>query len=73
MIDLENPGRAQQSGLIAAEAAAVSASGITLILPGQTGATQKKYKRLKGAEISAGDMVLCAKLSGTYVVLGAII
>ena len=32
----------------------------------------KEYKRIYGNTITAGDRVLCAKLNGTYVVVGAI-
>ena len=49
----------------------VSNSGITLVINGHT--TEKKYKRLlNGQTLSAGDRVLVAKISGTYVVLGKI-
>lgn len=58
------------SGLFMAKAGSVGASGITLILPGQASPTRKAYRRLTGSSsISAGDMILCAKVSGTYVVI----
>jgi hypothetical protein len=50
-----------------------SSTGTTLIFPGQTEASQKRYKRLSGASISNGSKVLVAKVSGTYVILGAIV
>lgn len=53
-----------------AKAGTVSESGVTLILPGQTAATAKSYKILQGVAVAAGDMVLCARVSGTYVILG---
>lgn len=56
-----------------ARAGAVTAAGITLILPGQTNAGQKSYKKLASANIQTGDLVICARLSGTYVVLGKIV
>ena len=57
-----------------AEAGAVDAAGITLILPGASSASQKKYKRLACAgSIAAGDLVLCVKTSGTWVVLDKIV
>ena len=59
--------------LIVATAGNVSTSGITLIIPPATTASEKRYKRLiTGGSIAAGDMVLCAKTDGTYVVLGKI-
>ena len=59
--------------LIVATAGNVSTDGITLIIPPATTASEKRYKRLiTGGSIAAGDMVLCAKTDGTYVVLGKI-
>ena len=59
--------------LMVATAGNVSSSGITLIIPPATTASEKRYKRLiTGGSIAAGDMVLCAKTDGTYVVLGKI-
>lgn len=46
--------------------------GSTLIFAGAE-ATQKRYKRLSGASISTGSLVLVGKVSGTYVILGAIV
>ena len=59
--------------IFTAQAAAVTAEGVTLILPGQTEATRKTYKRLAGATVTAGSQVLCARDSGTIVVLGNIV
>lgn len=50
-----------------------SSTGTTLIFPGQTEASQKRYKRLSNVSLSAGQKVLVAKLSGTYVILGRIV
>jgi len=59
--------------LIVATAGNVSTSGITLIIPPATTASEKRYKRLiTGGSIASGDMVLCEKIDGTYVVLGKI-
>lgn len=59
--------------LIVATAGNVGTDGITLIIPPATTASEKRYKRLiTGGSITAGDMVLCAKTDGTYVVLGKI-
>ena len=47
--------------------------GISLIVPPSTGGSVKHYKRLlTGETLAAGDLVLCAKVDGTYVVLGKI-
>lgn len=59
--------------IFTAKAAAVTAEGVTLILPGQTEATRKAYRRLSSASVAVGDMVLCARDSGTIVVLGKIV
>lgn len=59
--------------IFTAVAAEITAEGVTLILPGQTEATHKAYKRLASATVAAGDRVLCARDSGTIVVLGKIV
>lgn len=56
-----------------AAAKTVGSAGVTLILPGQSEATQKAYRRLDGGTIAQGDLVLCARVSGTFVVLGKIV
>lgn len=58
--------------IFTAKADAVTAEGVTLILPGQTEATRKAYKRLAGATVTVGSQVLCTRDSGTIVVLGNI-
>ena len=58
---------------IVATVADVNAAGVTLILPGQTTATQKRYKRLASATVANGEAVLCVRVSGTIVVLGKIV
>lgn len=50
-----------------------SSTGSTLILPGSTTPTTKRYKRISGLSISSGYRVLVAKISGTYVIIGRII
>ena len=59
--------------IFTAQAAAVTADGVTLIMPNQTQPTRKAYRRLASATITAGDRVLCARDSGTIVVLGKIV
>jgi len=59
--------------IFTAVAAEITAEGVTLILPGQTEATRKAYKRVAGATVTAGSSVLCARDSGTIVVLGKIV
>lgn len=50
-----------------------SSTGSTLILPGSTTATQKRYKRIGGLTVANGNRVLVAKISGTYLIIGRII
>lgn len=59
--------------IFVATAAAVTAEGVTLILPDQTQPTRKPYRRLASASVAAGDRVLCARDSGTIVVLDKIV
>ena len=49
-----------------------SALGSTLILPGTTTPTTKRYKRAVTATLSAGQRVLVMKFSGTYLIIGRI-
>lgn len=58
--------------IFVATASAVSESGVSLLLAGQQQATRKTYRSLASAQISAGDQVICVRLSGTIVVLGRI-
>lgn len=59
--------------LIVATVGSVSSAGVTLIIPPATQASAKRYKRvINGGSLSAGDLVLAAKLTGTYVILGKI-
>ena len=68
------PGEGGSGGpLIVASVANVSGAGASLVLPGQTAASRKRYKRLASADIAAGDLVLCVRVSGTIVVLGKIV
>ena len=55
-----------------AKAGETAEGGVKLILPGQTTATQKEYKIVEGVSVTAGSLVVCARLSGTYVVLGVV-
>ena len=52
----------------------VGSGGVRLTLDGQTYATRKWYKVLSSASYSptAGDRVMVVKMSGTYVVIGAL-
>ena len=55
-----------------AKVASVDSSGVGLTLWGQT--SQKKYPRLAAADaLSVGDMVVCLKVSGVWVVLDKIV
>ena len=55
-----------------AKAGEVEGGGVKLILPGTATATQKDYKIIAGVTVTVGDLVVCARLSGTYVVLGVV-
>lgn len=55
-----------------AKAGEAAESGVKLIFPGMAAATQKEYKIVQGVTVTAGDLVVCARLSGTYVVLGVV-
>lgn len=75
----ENPfvAQAQQnapfSAFIMATVKAVYANeGATLLIAGESVATQKRYKALNNATLKANDRVLCAELSGSYVILGVV-
>ncbi len=51
----------------------VDSGGLRLILKNQSDPTQKKYKKLSSYESpQVGDRVVLMKMSGTYVVLGAL-
>ena len=56
--------------LTLATVGAVSADGVTLILPGATEPTQAHYPRLSSAALTAGDAVIISRVSGTWVVMG---
>ena len=73
ILDLPMDDSSSAPALLLATVASVSSSGITLRFSSQSEASEKKYKRLiTGQSLSAGNRVLVAKLSGTYVVLGKI-
>lgn len=74
MIELFREQTGDRGGSVTvAEVGAVDENGVTLVLPGQTEASQKKYKRLaSAADLAAEDLVLIARVSGSYVVLGKI-
>lgn len=73
ILDLPMDDSSSAPTLLLATVASVSSSGITLRFSSQSEASEKKYKRLiTGQSLSAGNRVLVAKLSGTYVVLGKI-
>ena len=68
-----NARTASGAQLIVATVGTATAAGVTLVLPGTTSASQKRYKRLiTGEDLTAGDLVLAAQISGSYVVLGKI-
>lgn len=51
----------------------VSAAGVELTMDGETAPMTKRYKRMAtGAALNPDDRVVVVKISGTFVVLGAI-
>lgn len=58
-------------GIFTAIVADPGTADATIILPGTTAPTQKRYKyALTGQQLSAGDRVYVIPISGTYVLLG---
>lgn len=58
---------------IVATVGSTSSAGTTLIFPGQTSATTKRYRRLSSYTPAANDRVLVVKTGGTYVILGKLV
>lgn len=74
MLDLGETNIQPGGPVFVAKVGDVSSLGTRLILPGQTAATQKSYKRLAAAgSLAVGDLVLCTRVSGTYVILDKIV
>lgn len=56
-----------------ATVAGVNSSGVLITLDGESEPMTKRYKQLKtGQTLSSGARVAVVKISGTFVVLGAI-
>jgi len=72
LLDRESENKRQD--LLLATVDSVTNDGLTMILDGESEATQKKYKYLTSAysDPSVGDRVVVMRMSGTYVVLGRI-
>lgn len=72
LLDREKDSQKQE--LLLATVVSVTNDGLTMILDGESEATQKKYKFLTSAypDPAAGDRVVVMQLSGTYIVLGRI-
>jgi hypothetical protein len=47
----------------------VSTSGVSVAIEGDGTSSAKKYKRNLDVAFSAGDRVLCVRISGTYVIV----
>lgn len=69
MTDYEN--FAGEIFAVATCASNLSSGTVKLLLPGETTASAKHYKVLNNVGISNGARVVCVKISGTWVVLGA--
>lgn len=73
MNELFDPGASTSASeqLLIATVGSVSSSGTTLRF-NTAGATTTRFKRVVGQSLSAGDMVLVARVSGGYVIIGKI-
>lgn len=60
----------QQSSVSLAQVKDVSTDGVLVQFDGEEKAREKRYKFLQSYAPSVGDFVLCAKISGTYIVIG---
>lgn len=60
-----------QEQFMVATVGSVSAAGATLQINGAA-ATQTAFKGIAGQSLSAGDMVLVARVNGSYVIIGKI-
>ena len=58
--------------VIAEAAGAVSSYRVKLLFPGETTASGKTYQVLNTTGVALGVRVLCARVSGSWVVLGAL-
>ena len=58
--------------MIAEAAGAVSSYRVKLLFPGESSASTKTYQVLNTTGVSNGVRVLCARVSGSWVVLGAL-
>lgn len=66
------PARTTPEHLFLAQVGSVSSSGATLQINGEA-ATATGFKHLvTGQSLAAGDLVLVARVSGSYVILGKI-
>lgn len=66
------PARTTPEQLFLAQVGSVSSSGATLQINGEA-ATATRFKHVvTGQNLAAGDLVLVARISGSYVILGKI-
>lgn len=66
------PARTTPEQLFLAQVGSVSSSGATLQINGEA-ATATRFKHVvTGETLAAGDLVLVARISGSYVILGKI-
>lgn len=71
---MNNNNRDSETELLLATVGTRTTAGVTLILDGQTEATTKRYKSIStGVTLAAGNRVLVARISGTYLVIGRIV
>ena len=72
-LDFPPPGDKSGTSLILATIGSVTSAGATLTLDGSASTTTKRYKHvLTGEALAAGDRVLVARMSGTFLIIGKI-
>lgn len=73
MDEIINQGKKSEVEFLLATVTSYLSTGIKIRLDGQTEEMAKRYKMLQvGKPLKAGDRVVVMKMSGTYVVLGAV-
>lgn len=72
-LNFEPTNAGRKSELLLASVGTSTTAGTTLIFDGGASATTKNYKRIdNGVALAAGDRVLVARISGSYVIIGKI-
>ena len=73
-LNFEPAAAGRRAELLLASVGTSTTAGTTLIFDGGASATTKTYKRIdNGVALAAGDRVLVARISGSYVIIGKIV